>query len=48
MARTAMSSNLVDREGAISIAFQTAEDREEFMGVLQGRPVSSTYSSLSG
>ncbi|KAJ5526258.1 hypothetical protein N7494_012908 [Penicillium frequentans] len=67
MARTPKTSNLVDREGAISIVFQTAQGdlfltagilcfadyfgriyKEEFLGVLQGRPISSTFSSLSG
>ncbi|KAJ5759178.1 hypothetical protein N7520_006334 [Penicillium odoratum] len=48
MARTPKSSNLIDREGTISIVFQTAQDREEFLGVLQGRPYSSTFTSLSG
>ncbi|KAJ6095622.1 hypothetical protein N7486_006368 [Penicillium sp. IBT 16267x] len=47
-ARTPKTSNLVDREGIISMVFKTVQDREEFLSVLQGRPISSMLSSLSG
>ncbi|KAJ5671662.1 hypothetical protein N7507_000789 [Penicillium longicatenatum] len=48
MARTPKTNTLVEREGVLSIVFRTTQDREEFLGVLQGRPISSTFSSLSG
>ncbi|KAJ6138915.1 hypothetical protein N7471_005401 [Penicillium samsonianum] len=37
MARSPKNSNAKNKEGAMSISFQTSEDRDEFLAVLQGQ-----------
>ncbi|KAJ5513671.1 hypothetical protein N7463_003223 [Penicillium fimorum] len=37
MARSPKASNVKNKEGTVSVSFQTSKDRDEFLAILQGQ-----------